>query len=306
LFKTLGICLQSTDCLVEVAELSAQDPPGNRVTSVAFPGISVRTHIGDTVRPELAVRGFEYFNLNTGELRIRFSESVNFATLVSSRLHFVNHFDIPVVDINMTGSTVTNSQNVTVVNATLSSAVLNALKLQRQICNTATSCFLRADAGAIADTTSNPLVASSTLDSIFWGAVSFAQEFVPDTGHPDLQAFSFDVDAEVLTLTFDEAVDVSTLNVSGFVFQGVATASALSVRLSSGEAASLSGPVVSLPIGTTDMNAIKVLGICTNANDCFISAQSNHSDSIGYSITVDWCLHSGWEAARARPVFTRP
>eukprot|EP00035_Acanthoeca_spectabilis_P010255 m.181613 g.181613 ORF g.181613 m.181613 type:complete len:4114 (+) comp14966_c0_seq9:327-12668(+) len=271
-FKTLGICRQSTNCFTQMATNSAQDPPGNSVLAVeGLNRVSVLTHTADSIRPEISVRGFEYFNLNTGELRIRFSETVDFTTLDSSRLHLVNHFEIVVVDINISGSTVSNVQPQTVINATLSSDVLNRIKLQRQICVTATSCFLQSDAGAVADMTSNPLVASSTLDTILWGSVSFAQVFVADTGRPVVQSFSLDMNAESLALSFDEAVDVSTLNVTGITLQAGNGSSAAAVRLSSGEASSGSGSVVSLPIGTVDINAIKALGFCTGPTDCFIS-----------------------------------
>ncbi|KAL5489586.1 hypothetical protein EMCRGX_G018696 [Ephydatia muelleri] len=82
--------------------------------------------------------------------------------------------------------------------------------------------------------------------------------FIPDTNRPLVISFALDLNSNVLTLSFNETVDASTINPSNIYIQPAANSSAL-VSLTGSTVNSTSGQVQSLIIGFTALNSIKAV-----------------------------------------------
>lgn len=92
-----------------------------------------------------------------------------------------------------------------VLSLTINTADLNNIKLNSNFATNINNIYLSATSLAILDTSSNPLLAVTTRIP--------PDVYTADTGGPMLDRFSLDMNTGTLTLTFDEIVVPSTLNV---------------------------------------------------------------------------------------------
>ena len=107
-----------------------------------------------------------------------------------------------------------------------------------------------------------------------------ASEVVPDETSPTLVLFSFNLTSEILSLTFDETVDASSLNPSAISIQAAEFTPVVSFilwhQLVGGIWSENDSHIIGIELNTTDLNEIKQLtGIATTSDNTFIVFSSN-------------------------------
>lgn len=254
------------------------DPAGNGVLAITDTApATTLAYTPDRLRPHLISRGFTSFDLNTGRIVLEFSETINPSTFNGSRFILTNAFEGATTSASLDGAVVDSESWSTTLNLSLSAAVLDEIKLNRQLCVTPSSCYIRVDAGGIADTSDNAMVATDTLGDA-WAPYSFAQSLNSDTSAPELVAFSFNMDQHTLTLTYDEAVSIHSMNVTAIVLQSArgALGTVLHRRLSTDNGSpSLDGPIITISISDADINAVRLAEFFTSADDAFVSIEAS-------------------------------
>lgn len=117
---------------------------------------------------------------------------------------------------------------------------------------------------------SNPIIAISANSAVNLNS------FLSDTTAPNILSFNFDLNSEILSLMFDETVDLSTLMISGIYFSREASPSAVFYTLSNGTLLS-SNPSTeaSISLPQSEVNALKQLEICLTADTCYLYVASN-------------------------------
>jgi len=175
---------------------AAQDLVGNPVQEVmATAAFQARNLLPDTVGPILQQFTLD---LNTGQLSLTFGETINGSSLNLALFTFQDVMTNPSETVTLTSGTIPSTNDIEIT-VTLSGADLDRVKVSN-LANLVDDTFLSLQTGAIADAAGNQAQSDTRQ----------ATRVTPDTTEPRLIAFDFDLDAGRVTLSFDEAVNLTT------------------------------------------------------------------------------------------------
>lgn len=210
----IELCSNIDNCYLEADTGLVQDNAGN--TYLEEPITFAPTEfIFDPVPPSL-VR-FELLDLNTGILRLLFSESVDPDSVDFSLLILQNNFDETRVtsSLELTGGTVTTAAG-TVLDIQLNQDDLNFIKLDPALCTVPIVCWIRFTSDFITDTSRNPVIPVTNADGFNFDYS--AQSVIPDTSAPFIVAFDADFNNNSIVIEFSEAVVPSTFEPTALMF----------------------------------------------------------------------------------------
>jgi hypothetical protein len=197
---------------VYVRDLAGARNPG---VLVNFP---ITTLIGDQVSPTLSEMTF--FDANTGIFRLIFDEGVDIASVEYTRFGFVDSRSVtaetyflafPMESVSYTVSAIPLK---TVVEFQMSDEDLAQLKLATGLVVSASTTNIILEAGAVDDMAGQASIAVPVEAAI---PMSTTLGYIPDLDPPHVTSFSLDMNAEILSLTFNEVIDVNTVVIAGNV-----------------------------------------------------------------------------------------
>eukprot|EP00117_Sycon_ciliatum_P010736 scpid43535/ scgid12513/ len=220
---------------------------------------------------------FNEFDFNTGTFTITFSEPVDVDTFNVTFITLQNAAT-PTTNFTLTGGTVayqtlggliTTDRRRLVVS--MSDDDLEVLKLNTAMLNGETDTYLSTEYAAVSDAAGNPINALA--------APKQALSFTVDSNGPQLLNYTLDLTTRQLTMTFDDPVDVSTLDTSQLTFQGSRTLAAAGGNTYTikdrATTNSSDGYRIVLLLTQNDVNGLQELpGLATDTNNTFVSASS--------------------------------
>ena len=232
----------SSDIFLSATELAVNDTFNNRLSPIfeeqALPVMSI---INDTTPPVL--ERFE-LNLNSGTLVLVFDEPVYAPSFNVSKVS-ISNLGADTVPLLNSMSTVIFSTEVEV---TISEEELDAIKLLRQLAIDANSTFIDLQNDTVPDLSHNSLR----------GVTREADSFTADTTPPELVSFALDLTFDMLQLTFSEAVDTNSLNISLIMLQADSNETEFAYVLTTASRTfDNNGRVFNITLGSADLNAIK-------------------------------------------------
>jgi hypothetical protein len=278
--KRLALCdelLGKLDCNMNFGNGSVVDTSGNGIIGLAASDtIKATRYVKDSDRPAVITSGFSSFDLNSGIIILNYSEPVDRATLNSSKVSLTNMWD------NKDDAThrISLDENAVIVSAAntasvafeLSTADLNLVKSDKQLCTSHGNCFIQVAGGSIADMSGNPAQKTDRND-LSWAPFSFPTNFVEDTTAVKLLKFGLNMKLKTVTLTFDEIVDKGSLNQTALVLRESRAATAKEHRLGIGSVLRGGSELeVTIVMRDADVNAIKTLSICISAANTYLAA----------------------------------
>ena len=172
----------------------------------------VRASIFYTDRTQPQLTGFN-FDLDSGNLTLSFSETVQGQSLSVSGITLHSSRDISSTNYTLRPSSLSYSQNTAEVVVTLSASDLDRIKLLPNLFTDLSNSYLSIANNTILDMSNVPSV--STPHSISFGA----NLLILDTTRPTLLAYDIDLNTGILKLTFSEAMNMSSLVASGLTIQ---------------------------------------------------------------------------------------
>ena len=211
--KRLRICTSETVCYLSCTNALVRDTATESNENEPIVSLLTRNYVADTTNPRVVA--YPEFNLNIGTITLEFSETIDHASLNQSLmvLHntYVNatHVFDPLQLLSLTG----DGPRVVLG---LGPDDQNRLKLNTELCTSSDNCWIRFMSGFLTDVNGNP------IEPIEVGTMNVFHRpftFVPDTTPPRLLSFTMDLDSGYMTFTFNEVVQLSTFNPTGFVFQ---------------------------------------------------------------------------------------
>ena len=270
--KRTPICASSTrltGCLLRHADKSVLDARGLEIVSLGNNIASVASvdYIKDSTAPQLLE--FTSLDLNNGSFSVKFSETVNRSSIVPSfftiRASPVVHKSIPLHQLKVVD--VVSTADSTMLTYKVSADDLNAIKVQPRLCTSIFDCYIQVSTGGVVD------MAENDVAEVLKNEVKIVQSLSADLSSPSLTKFSLNVDSALLSLTFDETVDVSSLKPNHVTLQSKKTGGdSVSLTFTSqSRQTKVSGLVMDVLIDVNDMNKIKALQFCTSAADTFVS-----------------------------------
>jgi hypothetical protein len=211
--------------------------------------------------------------MSTDQLSLTFSETVKFSSLnpveitLQSRSNFNNSID---QKYSFQTSSVFGNDS-TVINISISKIDSNSIKKLTQLAVSSNYTFLSMTSFAVTDMALVP----NAVVSIFSSAALPVTRFTADLVRPSLVAFSLNLSSEVLTLTFDETVNSSSLWAAGITLQNAASGANQSFTLTGGVRLSMNDAVISLVLLHANVNSFaKLRQLCISAETCFVSITS--------------------------------
>ena len=182
-------------------------PSGNSISAINV-GIRVTEVLPDTTRPNLA--DFVFLDLNDNQFRISFDEPMNTASLLPEYLTFHASQGGP-LSVPLTGGTfVSSSELDRLIVIELNQADSFSLKNNSNIATAPSDTFISTTSQLINDTTGNPVNAILPANALQYNFLIV----IPDSTGPLATDCHLDLDTKMLSLTFDDSIDPSSLTLS--------------------------------------------------------------------------------------------
>ena len=233
----------------------------------------------DNERPSLSAFTID---MDAGSLSLTFTEAVNEPsldasgiTLYSTQGEVLGREELQLRDSN-SDRTAPN-----IVLLIISPEDLNSLKAMNSLAKNRESTFIAISSNVITDT------AELMVTPIDQSNATMADVFINDTSSPKLETFSLDLNTGIMTLVFNETIDVTTLNLTTLLLQSIRFFGGTEVNFPTTSQPSINSAAVEVTISRTDLNEIKRLPLCTEAMDCYISFPSTSvNDVAGNPVTA--------------------
>ena len=266
--KALNILGTSeSDTFLIIQDNIAFDLAGNALVAIREPGFGSTFVRPDEISPKII-----YFtlNLDTEILSIRFSEPVDVLNFDISSLIFINESNGAEL-VRLTDGDASIIE-YTLVNISLVPEDLNALKVLRSLATNINNTYISTELGFITDTSDNQLSAIPVYDPLQ------ASEVIPDTIMPELISFTFSYDSGRISLTFSEAIDLQSFNVSRINLQNSAEIISPDTRIQLSNDSlptSEESNVVMVTLNLSDLDQLMDAGLCLDRTGCFVLIQDN-------------------------------
>jgi hypothetical protein len=304
------------DCYLAYTENSAKDMNQNRVLGAIMGSLKgPQAYISDSVGPELRTKvsgqstinvGFSSFDLEKGIIVLSFDEVVEPQNFDPKGLGVQTDYTgaLSRVMFNDGTQVAAGSQPDTRLTVQLSPSDLNTVRKTNRVCDARYVCYLYVTDAMVTDMNGRN-VAPVTNQAPGHRLINFNDDHVS----PTLIDFDFDLNDRKITMTFDEAVDTTTLDARGLTVQASASPTpALKHSLSGGTTASGDGTVIVVDLLGDDVKKIKsVDGLAMNESTTFLSLKPSTIKDLAYAanpatdITGKAIRHGGYKRDSVSP-----
>jgi len=203
--------------------------------------------------------------MDAGHLTLTFSETVRTNTLNVGAIRIQSTLDLANGVSHVLTTSSSSSVNGPIIVVQLSIADSNELKRILGLARSQASTFVSITNACIRDMGGLQVVAIGSSNALQIGT------YIPDSTRPVLTEFDLDMDAETMTLVFDETVSAASLDVRKI---SLATASSTAAyTLLAGSTSSADGTRIVVNLAKNDVYAIKLLpSIATSVSNTVILA----------------------------------
>ena len=278
--------------------LAIADTNGNQLTLIQ---LQASNYTSDTTYPVVSEFSFD---LDSGQLEFTFSETVNVSSLKTNQITLQNvksttSTTMPVHSLTLNGGYILTSEDSTTVTVELLKTDLDELKAV-PIATESDTTFLSITSNFVLDMNDNPVVPIETNDA------RMVSEFTNDTTHPFLEEYSIDLNVGLITLTFSETVNTSTIDLTEITLQDDMNSTSTFTLLSSTHSLKFQ-PVVTVFISKSDLDLLKQnRHVATERDDTFLTLTSATLDDMAGNQVIFIPDGSGMRAANYTPDITAP
>lgn len=273
-----NLCTTISNCFISVTPSVARDLNG--LQTVAIPSVNAlpaTNFISDRTRPVLLSWDL---NIDNAVLTLTFDETVDTSTTDPTQLTLQSTPEMTNLTeaVSLTGATTYTLWPPPVTSVELNVNDLNAIKRYTDLGTGSHNSFLSFSERFISDTSGNPVVAISSSMAV--SVVSF----IPDTTPPFMANFSINITSGVLSLTFDEPVNISSFDFTGLTLLNRPLLNdngelqpVSNYTLTGGSLRSqFNDPVVVFALTQRDLDAITAVdGLATSVNSTYLAATSH-------------------------------
>ena len=256
-----------------------QDVSGSPVDPIppSF-AIQVATFTVDTTQPELVSFTLD---LNIGSLHLSFSEAVDPSTLDPTSITLQSSPAPALTSFTLTGGSAVVAVSFTETMLVLTRADANMLRQLQDLATSVADTYLALASAIIQDYNGNSLVLIPSSNALQ------ATQFIADTP-PEAVSFPiFDLEIGMLSISFSEPVDASSVNITQFtLYNDRSSTATASYTLTGGFIPSPDSSFLVICLSYQDFNQIKLhQNLCTNATNCIPAFTSQFvSDLAGNAV----------------------
>lgn len=266
--STFPLATMDTNTFISIEAGTVDDTNGNpSIDILPSNAMQITSHVEDTIRPSLI--SFD-LDLDNGVVVLVFSESVNITSFDQTQLTFQNDQSSPSSTYTLVGGVASPQRISTVIDLSLFMNDLNRIKALPDLASQRGNTYLSITSGTVRDMNNNNVVSRSMNDALF------VTGYVEDRTGPEINGFDLDYNSGVLSVYFDETVDLGTLNPRALTFQSM-------LREGSGNSHTLTSSerldtglltFTRIQLSDSDLNELKRLRICTTETECYMYSSS--------------------------------
>lgn len=240
--------------------------PVNAVVATDARPLTTNNFVADSTKPKMI--GFT-FNMNAFTLSLTFDETIFADSITPSELTFVKD----AASHRLGGYDAKSSEDGTVIDIKLNVSDMNALKLDQVLTIDEASTAL-----AFGTAFAKDMTQTNTITAYDASAPLEVDEngFSADSEDCEINGFNLNLNTGQITITFNEAVDASSLG-EGLTLQSTAQLQSVSqfVTLQDSKPIDVDGTSITLNIPQSDLNAIaREDNLCTAVGNCYLSVTS--------------------------------
>ena len=271
----------STDnTFLSLTATAIQDVSGSPVVPVSpSSALPVNIFTEDFTQPELL--SFT-LNLDIGSLQLTFSEAVNISTLNPTGITLQSHPSSPIIVLTLTGGSAV-AVRFTEMMVMLTRDDASMLRQLQGLATSTADTYLALTSNTVWDYNGNSLV------PIPPSAALQATQFIADTPPEAVRFPVFDLNTGMLSISFSEPVNASSVNITQFtLYSDRSSTATASYTLTGGVISSPDGNVLDIYLSNVDLNEIKLLqNLCTSITNCIPAFTSRFvSDLAGNPVNV--------------------
>ena len=265
---TFPLATLDTNTFLSIGEGVVSDTAGVLSSAIGpDSALMITDHRADRTRPML--RDFD-LDLDLGVISLTFSESVNVTSFDATQITLQDAPRGPTQVHTLRGGVVAQRLS-TVVDVTLIQSDLNDLKALTGLGSTRSDSYVSITSATVTDMNGN------TVLPVPMNSARLVRAYFPDQTGPVIQGFDLDYNTGLLTLYFDETVDLSTFLVEGITLQRGVGALEVGHTLTADSNSTDIGLQTFVPVQLSahDLNELKRLRVCVMAETCHLSATSD-------------------------------
>jgi hypothetical protein len=255
-----GLCTNTSTTYLSFTNETVSDIFGN---ALAVPTLAVQAkeHTPDATAP--VVSGAE-LDMNAGILTVNFTETVKASSLNASLIGFGSS-TVSGALVTVDDDSVISTTDADQVTIQLSNDTLNALKLDARVATSNSDTVVVVAASGVLDMNLVE-IAAQVVDGV---------DFVEDETDPELESFELDMHNGVISMTFTEAVNVDTFEVTELTLHGASTGGT-KFTLTGGYVGSVNGTSLLVNLTVLDLNVIKQKeDLATSKFNTYMSVTTN-------------------------------
>ena len=260
--RFIDLATDRDDTYLSVSDLGIQDYQGNNLTRVSpFDAKKAYSYIRDSTKPQL-----DNFRLDLDEetLTLYFSETVNATSIQIDKITLQSGMTANAIQNYTLFDSRVITEDYHIITIRLSFQDLNEIKVRRQLASSAngSNTFISFPP-FLSDQQGNLIL------SIPRSSAKRVQNITLDKTSPRLDNFTLEMNTGYLSLTFNEAVDSTTLEPTTFLFQN--SNASLSHQVISAFVYQVDGYILSTLLSIPDLDELKrIRGLADSETDTFI------------------------------------
>lgn len=266
--STFPLATMDTNTFISIEAGTVDDTNGNpSIEILPSSAMQITSHIEDTTRPSLV--SFD-LDLANGVIVLVFSESVNITSFDKTQLTLQNDQSSPSSTYTLVGGVVSPQRVSTTIDLSLFMNDLNRIKALPDLATRRGNTYLSITSGTVRDMNDNNVVSRSMNDALL------VTDYTEDRTGPEINGFDLDYNGGVVSVYFDETVDLGTLDPRALSFQSILSGGrenshtlTSSERLDTGLLT-----FTRIQLSDSDLNELKRLRICTTGTDCYMYSSS--------------------------------
>ena len=255
--RNQGLAQSDADTFISFTPDAVQDMNGNSVTDISmFAGTPVSNFTADITSPNLLAY---HLDMDREVIHFTFDETVDVSTFVFTELVFLSSSNIThsmilgeVYPLTMPGMEVTG--DTTEPTYQIAVPDIHQIKLIPDLASELNNTYIMFDMNLIRDMALPGLNLVSPVGMPFPAA-----NFTPDTTRPMVLSFTVDMDMGIISLFFDEPVNTSSVEFSGFTLYSSSSPTPPQYMLMDGSTNSSNGRYLVVNITEDDLNEVKRL-----------------------------------------------
>ena len=259
-----------SDTFISLASTTQfSDASGNLISAGAL--IQAMSFILDSTPPELI--SFVEFNMNNGSFVLSFSEPIDENRIDLARLT-LQGLQNGGPSFTLTGGEIINvSMYNTVIEVLLTQSDREIVKVTSGLADSVDSTFVYFSDNAFYDSTGNGIIAKPSRTALHLQD----DGYIEDSSKVSLVRFELDMNQEIISLTFDDAVTINSISYPSLVIQNQSALTDDVYQLTGGVIRnnSLGGINSNIALTRRDINAIKgLLSLATTRGNTYITISS--------------------------------